>query len=505
MFLLVDVAHRIGKKLFILLLDYEKAFDYTNRVEIAKKLAEDKVGNRALRNFVHMYSETSYVAKISENEVGPEITTEHGLTQGKNSSASLFSYYISDMPDSIKNINPADFFDPLNLFQVADDSTPLADSKESLVRKAREVFDYSKKKYVVINVPKTKYMEFSEDPDLSTMVISTDTTVDPVSIDKGYCWLGFWLSYANNVPSLIKYNLKKKTFHISEFYGWLQANRETPIILKIRVLYGCMFAAILYSCEAWGSIDEIKEQLLAMERKALKCILGVKSSVPNDIIYNELNIPDIIAKIIRLQQKFFAKIMMLQPEEAIVRQLVDKFVADEDYCNDEDSFLAYYLRLQADHIDSNTTANNIIESNINERNNRLLNEERTRVMTYREITNLEYNKALYNSFVNDELRITITRWRLSCHKLRIEMGRYTYPITPRDERKCKLCLTVEDESHALFLCPAHAFIRLKFFPLLCKFTTVTLLLNPQSSEDVIHVGTYIGEIEKNMQKLKMCT
>ena len=94
MLLLVNVAHRKGKKLFILLLDYEKAFDYTNRVEIAKKLAEDKVGNRTLRNFVHMYSETSYVAKITENEVGPEIRTKHGLTQGKNSSATLFSYYI---------------------------------------------------------------------------------------------------------------------------------------------------------------------------------------------------------------------------------------------------------------------------------------------------------------------------------------------------------------------------------------------------------------------------
>ena len=92
LFLLVDVAQRKGIKLFILLLDYEKAFDYTNRVEIAKKLAEDNVGDRTVRNFVNMYSDTSYVAKITENEVGPEIKTKHGLTQGKNSSASLFSF-----------------------------------------------------------------------------------------------------------------------------------------------------------------------------------------------------------------------------------------------------------------------------------------------------------------------------------------------------------------------------------------------------------------------------
>ena len=104
---------------------------------------------------------------------------------------------------------------------------------------------------------------------------------------------------------------------------------------------------------------------------------------------------------------------MLEPEEAIVRQLLDKFIADEEYCSDEDSFLAYYLRLQADHMNSNTTANNIIENNIAERKNKLQNAETTRITTYKEITNLDYNNTLYNSFVNDELRITITRWRLS--------------------------------------------------------------------------------------------
>ena len=452
-----------------------------------------------------MYSDTSYVAKISANEVGPEIKTQHGLTQGKNSSASLFSYYVSDMPEAISDTIPRDFFDPHNIFQVADDSTPLADSKESLAKKTKRIFDYSSEKYVIINVPKTKYMEFSRNPDLTKMEISADTTVDAVDPNKGYCWLGFWLSYNDTVPQLIKFNLNKKTFNICKFYGWLQANKQTPIILKLRVLYSCMFAAILYSCETWGSVDEIAEQLLTMERKALKSCLGVKSGVPNDIIYHELNIPDIIAKIRKQQQGFFAKTMMLEPEEAIIRQLVDRFSADEEYCQDEDSFLAYYLRLQTDHMENPTSTQNIIESNILERKERLQNGETTKTTLYKEITNLEYNQALYRSFVNDELREIITRWRLSCHKLRIETGRYTNPITPRDERKCRICQVVEDERHALFHCAAHQFIRLKFFSLICKYSTVSLILNPQSSDDVVKVATYIGELEKNMIKLKMCT
>ena len=451
-----------------------------------------------------MYSNTAYVAKISNSEVGQDIETKHGLTQGKTSSASIFSYYISDMHEAVNNVHPKDFLDPLNLFQVADDSTPLADSRESLIRKAKSVFEYSDRKYLVINVPKTKFMEFSNHPDLEPLELNDNTIVEAVCPNKGYCWLGFWSTYANNVPNLIQYNLNKKCFHICNFYGWLEVNQETPIILKLKVLYGCMFAAILYSCEAWGNVECIAEQILLMERKALRRVLGVKKSVPNDILYHELSIPDIIAKIKKLQQKFFAKVMMLEPDQAIIRQLLDIFIADEEYSQDEDSFLAHYLRLYEDHMDSNTSWNSIVEKNLLERKDRLESEETTRISEYKEITNLDPNTVLYTSFVNDELRMTITRWRLSCHKLRIETGRYTNPITPRDQRLCKICLVLEDEQHALFHCPAHNFVRLKYISLLTKYNTVPLILNPQCSEDIGKIGIFIREIEKNMEKLKMC-
>ena len=53
--------------------------------------------------------------------------------------------------------------------------------------------------------------------------------------------------------------------------------------------------------------------------------------------------------------------MILEPEQAIVRQLVDRYRADEEYIQDPNSFLAHYLRLYADHMDSSTSQNNIID------------------------------------------------------------------------------------------------------------------------------------------------
>lgn len=63
-----------------------------------------------------------------------------------------------------------------------------------------------------------------------------------------------------------------------------------PFYAKIKVLYTCLFAALLYSVEAWG--DTLK-----IERDAFKRCLEVESATTNDLIYIELHRPDIISTI----------------------------------------------------------------------------------------------------------------------------------------------------------------------------------------------------------------
>ena len=105
--------------------------------------------------------------------------------------------------------------------------------------------------------------------------------------------------------------------------------------------------------------------------------------------------------------------------------------------------------------------------------------------------------------INDRYRITLTRWRLSCHKLYIETGRYKRPIVDRLDRRCIICQVVEDEFHALFMCYAHVRIRLKYTALLTKYDSIQKLFNPRDSCDLIEVSRYIREIEQNMVLLKM--
>ena len=72
----------------------------------------------------------------------------------------LFSFYVSDMSSALRELNTKDFMDPINLVQLADDTTLFADNIKSLQVKFKSLFQFLSKKYQVPNNKKTKYLSF---------------------------------------------------------------------------------------------------------------------------------------------------------------------------------------------------------------------------------------------------------------------------------------------------------------------------------------------------------
>ena len=74
-------------------------------------------------------------------------------------------------------------------------------------------------------------------------------------------------------------------------------------------------------------------------------------------------------------------------------------------------------------------------------------ENSTRARFYLNIENFQYQKYL-DILTVQKYRISLSRLRLSSHRLEIEMGRWAKPNkVPLDNRKCKICNVVEDEFH----------------------------------------------------------
>ena len=479
-FLLIHYSRQERKDLCIGFMDYEKAFDYANRAGIVLKLMEKGCGRIFTEAVAKMFRSTTYITSY-DNKLCDEITTSYGVAQGRNSSPDFYSFFVSDMPKCTDSLPEKDFIDPNNLAQLADDTTLLAEGVIMLGKKMCCLLDYSKAINQVPNIPKTVYCHFSSNPSLEPLRIDENTELASVDPVKGHRCLGVKFLPTDNVDKIIMFNIDERIHNWPRFYEWLDVNEETPIEIKLLVLDNCFFLSILYAVEVFGNIGCIEKKLRLSEQKALRCILKVKKSTSTDLLYNELKRPDIIATIQDSQYKFFQKIEMLDEEYAMVKSILR-------LCNNT-PFVSHYRSL---------TPNNK-ENNVSERESRILESDAAMLQYYTTVANARKKSSIYCNFVDDRKRSIITRWRLSNHKLLIETGRYHVPYIERMDRKCWQCNVVEDEHHAIYVCPTFSFIRESYTQLLAKYQSVKDMLDPEVG-DIYDVAEFLSEIEKVLDR-----
>ena len=88
--------------------------------------------------------------------------------------------------------------------------------------------------------------------------------------------------------------------------------------------------------------------------------------------------------------------------------------------------------------------------------------------------NFHTKSCMCSSHMDDRHRGILSRWRLSCHKVKIETGRYTVPKTPIENRKCSHCGLIEDEFHFLLECSLYNSERESLAIELSNFSTISL-------------------------------
>ena len=148
-YLTIELAKSFNKDIFIGFIDYEKAFDYTNRPDIVKDLMVKKAGSIFTKAIVNMYHITLYVPKVTDAKTGEPILAKHGVTQGCKSSTRLFSFAIRDIP---KTVNlPDSFLRGYNVFQLTDDDSFVTTSFEDLPNAFEQLIDASDLKLMVTN------------------------------------------------------------------------------------------------------------------------------------------------------------------------------------------------------------------------------------------------------------------------------------------------------------------------------------------------------------------
>ena len=89
----------------------------------------------------------------------------------------------------------------------------------------------------------------------------------------------------------------------SKLIIFLERNKNAPYEVKKIVVDACFNSSLLYGCEAWLGVKPNRE-LKIMYMKAIKMLLGVIHSTPNDTCLIESGYPSFEALVQSRQKRF---------------------------------------------------------------------------------------------------------------------------------------------------------------------------------------------------------
>ena len=151
---------------------------------------------------------------------------------------------------------------------------------------------------------------------ITSILINSHDYISAIEFGKSHKYLGMSFIPCSEMKDILLQNLNNRMHNIHKFYGWLEVNINTPIEVKLLVLYSGVFPALLYGVETWGDIELIKKYILSIEIKALKAVLNVKKGTWNDLVYHKLRRGNIFSKIKDQQWKFYQRLMKLKVDES---------------------------------------------------------------------------------------------------------------------------------------------------------------------------------------------
>ncbi len=202
-----------------------------------------------------------------------------------------------------------------------------------------------------------------------------------------------------------------------------------------------------------------------------KRLLGVKISTQNDFIYGELGRTTLHTQRLVNIIKYWLRIMNM-PERKYVKIIYSMMLDDINVRPNKPNWASLVRNLLnelgfgfawiAQGVGDTDQFMNIIRQRLHDNfvqcwSHRL--NESTRALFYRSICTFEYQLYLDNITVR-KFRVSLTKLRVSSHRLEIEAGRWHKPVSkPFDQRKCMICNVLEDEFHFLMICPMYTELR----------------------------------------------
>ena len=435
--LLIDYARKSKKKLYLLYIDFEKAYDKVPRRKLMEELKHIGCGQLFLKVLTAIYSCTKMIMKSAI------IIASRGVRQGAATSVLLFIIYIDRMVKILKESMADDgFLGSLHILLLMDDAVLLATSRENIRKKLSVTQCYCNVYGMSMNMKKTKFMVINGTDDDKRDIHSNGVVVQHCEF---YIYLGSPVTADGLYKSVISRHVNEKMKHFIKYCIFLDKNPDFPFSVKKRVAEACLLSTVLYGCETW--LTNGYGQLNSLYMKVVKSLLKVRTTTCNDLCLIESDMPSLKTLIEKKRTAYLKKKIGMLNDGDPLQIALDLARSGRTY-----SAKLIDAALVSEH-DIVKQGKEILKHSVSTSSS-------TKRCTYRLLNpNLDSHNIYKSKTIPEYLRITFTRFRLSSHRLRIETGRWVR--TPPEQRLCD-CGSVQNEEHVLLFCEKSKRIRERF-------------------------------------------
>ena len=275
-------AKNIAIGIFI---DLQKAFDTVNHNILLNKL--DSYGVRGMaKNWIKSYlTNRQQFVSIDGFESDMEFIS-HGVPQGSVLGPLLFTIYINDMHNCIKNSHAFHFADDTNLLHIPQAKVRNRNIVRKLTVDLKAVENWLKSNKISLNSTKTELVIFRKKntPMPSLKIKLNGVRLLPTPYVK---YLGIYLdehlTFDTHI-SLLNAKLRRANnmLAISRHY--------IPLKNLTQIYYGQFHSHLQYCCQVWGQNEAKLAKTITLQNKALRLMTFADRDAHSSPLYKKLEI-----------------------------------------------------------------------------------------------------------------------------------------------------------------------------------------------------------------------
>ena len=458
-------CHKQKAKLFSCFVDFKKAFDSVPRDILLKKLLKYGINGKFFNIIRNVYLNDE--ACVKANGVrSTSFDINIGVRQGCVLSPLLFNIFICDLAKTLMEQENAPEVGPLRINSLfwADDLVLFSKDEKGLQNMLNILENYCKENELTVNTKKTKCMIFNK----TGRLLLRPFYLNGVQLEmvRSYKYLGFLLTPSGELNTGLK-DLRDRAFRafmkVKNDMGG-SFNQDIPLILSL--VDALIKPILLYASDFWGCFklprfDPIQSLYMSM----MKQILGVQKQTTNIGVLLELGKTPISIEAKKLSIKNWERIKKGNANTLLLASYQDAMQEDLPWISqikstlERNGFLSLYLDDHSDkpHFVFKKLAERLNDS-FHQEAFESISKESSKLRTCSLFKKDKRSEPYLSEIKNINVRKLVTKFRLSNHRLMIEVGRHQGLNI--EDRICPLCsASVENESHFLLSCPIYKYQR----------------------------------------------